>query len=77
MQGGINSLADFTHLKVAKPIIGLMPQWNFLNFLTTQANKYPSFRLIKEAEVQDLMQHDGRITGVEAATTNGKMYNSW
>ena len=30
-------MADFSHLKVAKPVLGLMPQWDFLNFLREKA----------------------------------------
>ena len=39
-------LADFSHLPVAKPALGLMPQWDFLNFLQKKATQYDHFHLL-------------------------------
>ena len=33
-----------------------MPQWDFLNFITNQARRYPTFHLKMEAEVTDLIK---------------------
>ena len=66
-------LADFTHLNVAKPVLGLMPQWDFLKFLQTHAAKHPTFKLILEAEVTDIIKEKGRITGVTATTKDGTL----
>ena len=66
-------LADFTHLNVAKPVLGLMPQWDFLKFLQTHAAKYPSFKLILEAEVTDIIKQNGRVTGITANTKDGPL----
>src|SRR5256886_3623431 len=41
-------LADFSHLRAAKPAIGLMRQWDFLNFLKDKAKPYPHFHLMME-----------------------------
>src|SRR5919106_2582462 len=38
-------LADFRHLPTQCRFIALMPQWDFLNFLTEQASAYPTFKL--------------------------------
>src|SRR5215813_10505625 len=43
-------IADFTHLPVRCKFIALMPQWEFLDFLSEQAKKYPAFHLEMEAE---------------------------
>src|SRR5579859_5197324 len=48
--------ADFSHLHAAKPALGLMPQWDFLNFITEQASKYPNFTLLRETNVTGLLQ---------------------
>lgn len=36
-------IADFTTLNVAKPAVGIMPQWDFLNFVAKQAKQYKPF----------------------------------
>src|SRR5258707_10444192 len=47
--------ADFSHLHAAKPVLGLMPQWDFLNFLAAQASQSPHFTLLREAKVTGLL----------------------
>jgi len=64
---------DLTHLPTRCKFIALMPQWDFLNFLTTQANRYPNFRLLMNAEVTDLVEEGGRIIGVKAKTEQGEL----
>jgi len=66
-------LADFSHLKVARPAIGLMPQWDFLNFIARQAARYKSFSLIREANVTGLLKDEDKITGVTATTPDGSL----
>ena len=39
-------LVDFGNLKVRFPYIVMMPQVRFLEFITAEARRYPSFRLI-------------------------------
>ncbi len=51
--------------------IAMMPQWHFLDFLARQGRRYPSFRLLMQAEVTALAEHDGRVTGVHARTADG------
>src|SRR3954451_21557332 len=48
-------LADFSHLPTKCKFIAFMPQWEFLDFISTQARKYPTFHLMMEAEVEDLI----------------------
>ncbi len=64
-------IADFRYLPTRCRFIALMPQWDFLNFLADQAAGYPSFDLMMEAEVSDLIEESGRVTGVRANTPNG------
>jgi len=66
-------MADFTHLPTHSKFIALMPQWDFLNFLAAQAAKLPSFRLLLEHEVTDLIEESGRVVGVRANTPSGPM----
>jgi 2-polyprenyl-6-methoxyphenol hydroxylase-like FAD-dependent oxidoreductase len=65
------TIADFSHLSVAKPILGLMPQWDFLNFLAYQGCLYPGFNLLKEANVTELLMENGRVSGIKAGTPDG------
>ena len=64
-------LADFSRLSTECRFIALMPQWEFLNFLAEKGQSYPGFHLKMQAEVTKLIEDDGRITGVQAATPNG------
>ncbi len=66
-------LADFSHLPVHCPYVAFMPQWEFLNFIAEKAGAYPQFHLKMEAEVTDLIQESGRVTGVRAGTPQGVM----
>jgi len=65
------TIADFRYLPARCRFIALMPQWDFLNFLADQAAGYPSFDLMMEAEVSDLIEESGRVTGIQAETPNG------
>jgi len=64
-------LADFSHLPTRCKFIVFMPQWDFLDFLADHAKTYQNFRLMMEAEVTDLINENGRITGVVANTNEG------
>src|SRR5689334_13698961 len=65
------TLADFSHVPTHCKFIALMPQWDFLNFLAAQAARYPTFRLLMEAEATDLINERGRIVGLCALTKDG------
>ncbi len=58
------SIADFSHLPVRENYIALMPQWDFLNFLAEQGERYPGFRLIMETEATGLIEKNGTVVGV-------------
>lgn len=61
-------IADFSHLPVRCPYIAMMPQWDFLDFLAQHAEPYSNFRLVREAEVVDLVFENERVAGVVART---------
>ena len=67
------AIADFSRLRIVRPFIALMPQWDFLDFLRDEAVRYPSFRLMQQAEVTGLLQVQGRVTGVSAQTPGGPL----
>jgi 2-polyprenyl-6-methoxyphenol hydroxylase-like FAD-dependent oxidoreductase len=66
-------IADFAHVPTHCKFIALMPQWDFLNFLAEQGRRYPSFHLRMRAEVTELMEDAGRVTGVRARTPDGEL----
>jgi len=57
-------VADFRHVPVTCKFVALMPQWNFLNFLSAKAKRFPSFQLLMQHEATDLLRDGDRITGV-------------
>ncbi len=64
--------ADFSHLPTHCKFIALMPQWDFLDFLSDKARQYPSFDLRLEHEAVGLVRDSGRICGVKAKTPAGE-----
>jgi 2-polyprenyl-6-methoxyphenol hydroxylase-like FAD-dependent oxidoreductase len=54
----------FERLPTRFPYIAFVPQWDFLEFITHEAARFPSFTLIRNAEVVDLLHRDGVVTGV-------------
>lgn len=67
-------LADLTHLPTHCKFLGFMPQWDFLDFLADEAMPYPTFHLMMETEVIDLLQAGNKIVGVKAKTPAGELH---
>src|SRR5580658_1350520 len=67
------TVADFSHLPTHCQFVGLMPQWDFLNFIAEQGKRYPQFHLRMETEVTSLVEENGRIAGVRARTPQGAL----
>src|SRR5206468_3953292 len=53
--------------------IAFLPQWDFLNFLTERAARYPTFQLRMRAEVTGLIEESGHVVGVEVDTPEGRL----
>jgi len=71
IDGNRVKVADFTHLPTACKFVALMPQWDFLDFLADEARRYPTFRLLMNAEVTDLLRTGDSVNGVRATTPDG------
>ena len=67
------TLADFTRLPTRCGFIAFMPQWDFLDFLADHARRYPTFRLLMEAEVTDIVKEGEPVTGLRAQTPAGSL----
>jgi 2-polyprenyl-6-methoxyphenol hydroxylase-like FAD-dependent oxidoreductase len=66
-------VADFTKLPARCKFIAFMPQWDFLNFLSSHAKRFPTFQLHMETEVVDLLMEGSRVIGVRANTPQGEL----
>src|SRR6266536_1284296 len=66
-------IADFTKLPTRCKFIAFMPQWDFLNFLSIHAKRFPSFQLYMETEVVDVLMEDSRVIGVRAKSPRGEI----
>ena len=56
-------LADFSRLPVTCPFVAFVPQWDFLNFMVEQGRAFPTFHVVMESEVVDLLTDGDRIVG--------------
>jgi len=61
------TVADFSHLSAARRFVALMPQWEFLDFVSQAASTYPSFSLRVNCAATDLVRDSGRVVGVTTA----------
>jgi 2-polyprenyl-6-methoxyphenol hydroxylase-like FAD-dependent oxidoreductase len=60
------TIADMSHLPVKERMVVLMPQWDFLDFIATEARHYPNFSLHMNAEVVDILGKND-VMGVRLA----------
>ncbi len=49
----------------------MMPQWEFLDFLSDEAKKLPAFALRMQANVSELVLEGGRVVGVRGSEPGG------
>src|SRR6478609_1783564 len=73
VNGQVVPVADFTKLPTHCKFIAFMPQWDFLNFLSSHAKRFPAFQLLMETEVIDLLIEGSRVVGVRAKTPKGDL----
>ena len=73
INGQVVPIADFTNLPTRCKFIAFMPQWDFLNFLSSHAKRFPSFQLHVQTEVVDLLIENERVKGVRAKTPRGEI----
>jgi 2-polyprenyl-6-methoxyphenol hydroxylase-like FAD-dependent oxidoreductase len=57
-------VGDLSHLNTPAPFIAMMPQWEFLDFLKNEAEKFPAFTLKMMADVSGFAETEGRVSGV-------------
>src|SRR5438552_7776922 len=73
INGHAVAIADFSRLPTRCKFIALMPQWDFLNFFSSHAKRFPDFQLLMEHEVVDLIFEKDWVIGVRAKTPRGEV----
>jgi 2-polyprenyl-6-methoxyphenol hydroxylase-like FAD-dependent oxidoreductase len=69
--GRYREMAAFDRLKVPFPFITMIAQWDFLDFLTAEASRYPNFTLRMRTSFCDVLRKDRRICGIRYRDDHG------
>ena len=64
-------MAVLSRLPTPFPYVMMMPQSRFLEFIVTEAKRYPHFRIVMNANVQRLIEEDGVVRGVAYRGADG------
>ncbi len=64
-------IADMRRLPVAAPFIAFMPQWEFLDFVASEARRLPRFSLMMSARAESLRVEGGAVRGLRAVAADG------
>ena len=67
------TFADFKSLPTRAKFVALMPQWDFLDFLATEARRYPNFALMMQSEAVSLRTAGGKVIGADVGTLEGPL----
>ncbi|MEV4243169.1 FAD-dependent oxidoreductase [Streptosporangium canum] len=65
-------IADLSRLPGRYNYIAFVPQWDFLNLVTAAAERYPTFRLVMNAEVYDVIREGNAVRGVRYRDAGGE-----
>lgn len=64
-------IGDFSHVPAKTKFLAIMPQWDFLNFLSENGRAYAGFRLLMNTAATGVVRENGRIVGVQANGASG------
>ncbi|MET8054008.1 MULTISPECIES: FAD-dependent oxidoreductase [unclassified Streptosporangium] len=65
-------IADLSGLKGKYQYIAFVPQWEFLDLLTSAAARYPNFHLLMESEVHGVIREGDAVRGVRYRDASGE-----
>jgi 2-polyprenyl-6-methoxyphenol hydroxylase-like FAD-dependent oxidoreductase len=68
----IDLSAGFAFWRTKFPFITVIAQSRFLSFITEEAKRYPNFRLIMGARVDELLVEDGIVRGIRYSGRDGQ-----
>jgi 2-polyprenyl-6-methoxyphenol hydroxylase-like FAD-dependent oxidoreductase len=60
-------IGDLSHLNTPAPFIAMMPQWDFLDFVSGEARAFSGFHLEMSAPVERFLEEQGRVVGLRLA----------
>lgn len=66
-------VADFSRLRTRCGFIAMVPQWEFLDFLRDEAERYPGFQLLMQTQALGVLEEGGQVVGVRAGTPQGEV----
>ncbi|HTU69315.1 MAG TPA: FAD-dependent oxidoreductase [Candidatus Baltobacteraceae bacterium] len=66
-------IGDFSHVPAKTKFLAIMPQWDFLNFLSSKARAHPGFALLMKTEATDVIRDGTRVAGVRAKDEQGEL----
>lgn len=69
--GGVATLADLGALSTKYNYVAMVPQWDLLDLLATEAAREPTFTLRMNTEVTGLIRENGLVKGVRYRTADG------
>ncbi|GHO81078.1 monooxygenase [Ktedonobacter sp. SOSP1-85] len=69
---GVISLADYSRLRIRFPHVTILPQPNFISMLIEEAKQYPHFQVLMGAQVDGLLQENGKVCGVRYRGQSGR-----
>ena len=70
-KGGAFAFDLFAGMKTKFPYIVVMAQSRFLEFVTQEAKRYPNFRLVLGARVEELLEEEGVVRGARYRGQDG------
>ena len=71
IRGRLQQVIDFRGLKPFA-YLSLVPQWDFLDLLADEGQRYPHFDLRMRHEAIGLIENAGRVSGVRVRSPNGE-----
>jgi 2-polyprenyl-6-methoxyphenol hydroxylase-like FAD-dependent oxidoreductase len=71
VNGHTVKMAELRYLPSHCKYIALMPQWDFLNFLSDEARRFPNFKLLMETRAVRVIERDGRTSGIVVEDKTG------
>ncbi|HSK96930.1 MAG TPA: FAD-dependent oxidoreductase [Euzebyales bacterium] len=69
---GEYTVADFRRIP-GRHTLAFLPQWDFLDFLSDQAGRYPGFDLRMRTAAEAVIRDGGRVAGVRARGPGGEV----
>ena len=72
IHGETVTVADLRTLPSRRRFVAFMPQWDLLEFLNTEAGRYPGYELRRSSEVTGIVEEAGVVCGVRYRDAEGE-----